>query len=421
MNTLAIRGAAAFGLPALVLLALAATTSMSQTGYVLAAGPLCGIVGGLVFRRRFGLPIVLTLSFAFVGSMFLLQDVRSSLLFDVVLTGIVSAFVFWSVGICATLTLPDELRFRGASTFAVPGAIAGMAFQFFYGPARFAFDLGSRSWWGNAPWEHFILWSVAGTGTGWLLGRQLERLQQPAEMTDKGRPRSAWALASVLCGIFGLGIAAVSFSRYQLPLGLINSLSPASVAADWMLSWGVLTFAIAMIGVYHTLTRRSKHHGRGFAATGVVLALALVVLSQRIDANPWKAQFNANYADKLLREHGTAGDPGSPEAIYTGNLVLAQAAADSGDLAAAGRYLLQAATTSGTPRIRENGPDTTVARVLLQKGERDSVVEYLQRFRDLWPQGAPLLNRWENTIRAGRQPNFNNRVINPSDASPERR
>jgi hypothetical protein len=424
MNTLAIRGAAAFGLPVAVLFLLAVTTSASQTGYVLAAGPLCGIIGGLAFGRRFGLPLVLTLSFGFVGVIFLLQDVqdlRSSDFLAVVFVGIVSAFLFWVVGIAATLTLPAELRFAGAKIFAIPGAIAGMAFQFFYGPARFAFDLGARSWWGNAPWEHFIFWSVAASGTGFLLGRDLHRLQHAADELDKMPRRSRWALASVVCGIIGLGISVVSFTRYSLPFGLLNSLSPATEAADWLRSWGVVTLIIGMVAAFHTFRKRSKHYGRGYVVVGLMLGVSLLVVSQRIGANPWKGQFNASYAERLLRERGNPDNPDSADAIYTGNLILAQAALDADDIAKAGRYLLEAARTSGTPKIQQNGPNTTVARSLLQRGERDIVIEYFQRFRDLWPQGATLLARWETTIRAGRQPNFNNRTINPPDASPERR
>ena len=421
MNGLSIRGAAAFGLPAIILFGLALTTSQPQTAYMLAAGPLCGIAGGLAFGRRWGLPIVLALSFGFVGAMFFLQDGRSASLVDVVLTGFVSAFLFWTAGICATLTLPVELRFAGANAFALPGGIAGMAFQFFYGPARLALNLGSRSWWVNSPWEHLIMWLVAGAGTGWLLGAELNRLQRPEEATSKIPRRSSWAVASVVCGLVGSAAAVVSFGRYKLPLGLVNSLSPATAAADWLRSWGLLTIVFGTIALIQTFRKVSNRYGRSFAITGTVIAVALLSVSQRIGANPWKARFNSNYAQALLLEHGNSSDPESGNAIYTGNLILAQAALDNGDVANAGRYLLEAAKTTGAKSIQENGPDTSVARALLQRGERDAVVEYLTRFRELWPKGSAILTRWETAIRAGRQPNFNNRAIIPPDTSPERR
>ncbi len=416
MNQLAMRGVAGFGVPVLTLLVLAATTGWSPATLVLAAGPLAGLAGGLSFGRRVSLPVVLMLSFGLIGAMFWLQDGRSANLIDVVYVGFVAAFVFWVVGLCATLALPAPLRFHGAFAFAMPGGIAGMTFQFFYGPARFALGLGSRAWWTNAPWEHFILWLIAGTGTGWLLGLELHRVQ--AGESPKDRAPGAWAAASLILGLFGLTIAAIFFARARLPLGLHNSLSPASVAGDWYWSWGLLTFAIAAIGLRKSFRSRK---GRSFAAAGIILSVTLLFGAQRISANSRKIRFNIRYAESLLSRHGQPTDPEFASAAYTGNLILAQAALDNGDTAAAGRHLLQAAAAPGTPAIQQNGPDTTVARLLLQRGERDMVVEYLRRCRNLWPQGVPLLNRWETAIRAGRQPNFNNRVINPTDASPERR
>jgi len=136
----------------------------------------------------------------------------------------------------------------------------------------------------------------------------------------------------------------------------------------------------------------------------MALAVMVIVTSYRVDANPWKSQFNSKYAERLLRENAGSGD-----AIYTGNLILAQAALDNNDVTNAKRYLLEAATTSGAKRIEQNGLDTSVARVLFDRGEKDAVVEYLHRGRQLWPQGAQQITRWENAIKAGRRPNFNAR------------
>src|SRR5581483_9399451 len=101
-------------------------------------------------------------------------------------------------------------------------------------------------------------------------------------------------------------------------------------------------------------------------------AVVLVIVSFRINAEPWKTKFNSAYAEKLLREQPQSGD-----AIYTGNLILAQAALDRNDVANAKQYLLQAATTPSAHIIEQNGLDVSVARVLFDRGEKDTVVEYL--------------------------------------------
>src|SRR5262245_21541403 len=107
------RGALAFGIPVLIVFAYSALHP--QGYYFLAAGPLCGVAGGLAFGRRWGLPIVLGLCFGLVGLMFSLQEARSALFTDVIWTGLTSAFLFWVAGGCAMLTLPADMRFNGAA------------------------------------------------------------------------------------------------------------------------------------------------------------------------------------------------------------------------------------------------------------------------------------------------------------------
>jgi hypothetical protein len=378
-----VAGAIAFTIPVLIGAALSVHTNYLY----LAVGPLCGIAGGLAYGRRWGLPIVLTLCFSTAGILFGLQDARSPWFSDVVWFGLVSGFLFWCIGACAVLVLPSDLRFRGAMAFALPGGIAGIVFQFLYGPAHFLFDMSSISF----PWEQLLLWLIAGAGTGWLLGRELD-----------GRPigHKYWALLSAASAGIGMITGLIYFFRYRLPFGLFNSLSPSTAASDWLFGWSVLAGCIAIIALAYRFRRP-------WAVAGITGALILLVASYRVDADPWKTRFNASYADRLLREHGQPGDPEYPNAVYTGNLILAQTALEKNDVDAAKNYFLAAIATPGTRSIQQNGIDTSVARVLLQRGERDAVLEYFKRGRNLWPQGAQLITRWEATIRAGRMPNFN--------------
>jgi hypothetical protein len=378
--------AIAFGFP--VLLMFTSLALHPQGYYYLAAGPLCGVIGGAAVWRKWGPAIVLGLCFGAVGLMFALQDARSALFSDVIWTGLVSAFLFWVAGGCAALMLPPEKRVNIAAALAVPGAVAGMTFQFLYGPGHFLFDLSSRSWWRAFPWEHLFLWLIAGAGGGWAIGSSWTR--QPVR-------RNRWAAASIICSALGLATAIFYFARSALPLGLFNSLSPAAAAADWLWGWGVLAAAIAAIAAFQPQRRL-------WAVAGIALAVTLVVASYRAEANPWKSQFDSQYAEKLLREN-----PGSGDAIYTGNLILARAALDNDDVATAKRYLLQAASTPGARRIEQSGLDVSVVRVLFERGEKDAVLDYLLRGRELWPQGAQIIARWEAAIRAGRRPNFSTR------------
>jgi hypothetical protein len=402
MTRLRIRGVLAFGLPIVAVLVLygivAHATGKPQNYYYLAAGPLCGLIGGMAYSRRITLSVVLGLCFGTIGLMFSLQEARSPLFSDVVWTGLVSGFLFWVAGGCAMLALPTHLRFNGAMAMAVPGLLAGLAFQFFYGPAHFLFDLSSREWWGDRPWEQFILWIIAGAGSGWFIGSEMARQENQLEIAGKTENDRSWAIASLACVLFSVIVGAAYFVRSRLPLGLFNSLSPISAAADWFWGWGVLAVSIAMIAMGKRTGRRSS-----LAAFGI--AVMAIVASFRINADPWKTKFNASYAERLLREQPQSGD-----AIYIANLILAQTALDRNDLSNAKQYLLQAATTPSAHIIEQNGLDVSVARVLFDRGERDTVVEYLNRGRRLWPQGTQIINRWQAAIRAGRRPNF---VVRP--------
>jgi len=308
--------------------------------------------------------------------------------------------------------LPAKLRFRGAIAFAIPGAVGGMIFQFLYGPAHFLLNLGSQRWWGQFPWEHLAFWLVTGAGTGWLLGAELETASpqvsefrkpetQKRRLSQVGKLNS-WSVFSVSCASFGLVTAIVFFRKYRLPLGLFNSISPSSAASDWMFGWAVLAGFIGVVALM-------KKFGRRLAATGIVLAFILLFASYRVEAGSWRTRFDTNYARILLGEHGQAGDPEYGNAIYTANLIFSLAALEKNDIASAQSYLFEAVSATTSQTVEQIGLDTSVAQMLLQRGQKDTVLEYFKRGRHLWPLGGGQITRWENAVRAGRTPNFSNK------------
>jgi hypothetical protein len=381
----ALRGAIGFGAPALLLFGASINPLLSAT--------LTGIVGGIAYRpwTRWVLPVLLGISFVSLEGMFLLQGTPSSRLTDVAWNGLATAFSFWVIGACATLTLPAAKRFDGAAAWAVFGGIAGVAFQFVQG-------LGGG-------WEHLALWLIGGAGGGWNFGRRLDRAKELPDGVVSPGAGSKWGIASLACGLGGLGIGLIFFLRYELPLGLSSGFSPAAHAADWLWSWGLLAMVIGVIGIF------ARGRKRVAALAGIVFAFALGVLSYRIDANPWKVHFNTQYGRNLIAEHSRPDDPRHAYAVYTGNLILAQAALDGADNESAGRFLLQAAAISGLDEIADKGPDMSVASSLLQTGNPETVIEYLHMCAKLWPDGEAVLARWETAIRDGRRVNFNNRAI----------
>src|SRR5439155_12011927 len=106
---------------------------------------------------------------------------------------------------------------------------------------------------------------------------ELDGLRQRENATPLRVPRS-WAIASVVCASIGLVTGPLYFVLYRLPLGLFDSLSPASAASDWLFGWSLLD---AVIGVLALM----KKFARAWATAGVVLAFALLVVSYRVEAD----------------------------------------------------------------------------------------------------------------------------------------
>ena len=93
-------------------------------------------------------------------------------------------------------------------------------------------------------------------------------------------------------------------------------------------------------------------------------------------------------------------------AVHRANLVLGQVALTEGRVDEAGRFLLEAGKTPGSPQLNSLGPSMKLAEDLLKIGERDVVLQYLENCRGFWGGGDGKIERWEQEIRAGGIPDF---------------
>ncbi|MBI2302865.1 MAG: hypothetical protein HYU66_28495 [Armatimonadetes bacterium] len=93
-------------------------------------------------------------------------------------------------------------------------------------------------------------------------------------------------------------------------------------------------------------------------------------------------------------------------AIQDGNLVLGRIACCEGRMDDAKRYLMEAGKCGNSPQLTNFGPDLNLAKDLLDKGEKDAVVEYLQLCRSFWREHDGRLDRWCDEVRAGKSPDF---------------
>ena len=79
-------------------------------------------------------------------------------------------------------------------------------------------------------------------------------------------------------------------------------------------------------------------------------------------------------------------------ALMQGNTVLGLVALKQGNVVEARQYMLEAGRTPGSPQLGSFGPDFTLARELLARGERDAVLEFLTSCKGFWKMGVERLD-----------------------------
>ena len=113
------------------------------------------------------------------------------------------------------------------------------------------------------------------------------------------------------------------------------------------------------------------------------------------------------YAYSMLE----ANRPGSHHGdnIHFGNITLGRIALAQGDTKGAASYLLLAGSTPGSPQLNWFGPDTKLAKKLLETGEHESVLQYFSLCAKFWKRGGDQLREWEIVVQGGgipRSPDF---------------
>jgi RNA polymerase sigma factor (sigma-70 family) len=98
-------------------------------------------------------------------------------------------------------------------------------------------------------------------------------------------------------------------------------------------------------------------------------------------------------------------------AIQDANVVFGRIAVREGNLAAAKKFLLAAGRSPGSPQMNSFGPNMSLANDLLEKGERDAVLEYFTLCRSFWKKHTDKLDQWTRDVRNERIPDFGANMI----------
>jgi hypothetical protein len=83
----------------------------------------------------------------------------------------------------------------------------------------------------------------------------------------------------------------------------------------------------------------------------------------------------------------------------------------AGDLAAAKRHLLAAGATPGSPVLNSFGPNMTLAKELLERGETQTVLGDFVLCAKFWRSDRGRLKAWTDAVKAGIAPNFRANLV----------
>jgi hypothetical protein len=142
------------------------------------------------------------------------------------------------------------------------------------------------------------------------------------------------------------------------------------------------------------------------AATGQERFYALAGLAKAaFDAGEFDK--SERYARELLSAAIDQRDWNYGNAVFFGNMVLGRVALQRDrNLDLAKSLLLASAATPGSPQLNSFGPNMSLAKDLLLRGERDTVLEFFVRCRAFWKMGAKKLDEWTATMKGGGSPDF---------------
>ncbi len=87
--------------------------------------------------------------------------------------------------------------------------------------------------------------------------------------------------------------------------------------------------------------------------------------------------------------------------------MLGRIALKKGNLEEAKSRLLEAGKASGS----FSNPNMMLAKELLEKGQREIVLQYLDECANFWKNGGDKLNQWRIVIRGGGIPNFGANLV----------
>jgi hypothetical protein len=199
-------------------------------------------------------------------------------------------------------------------------------------------------------------------------------------------------------GIFGKAVVGVCINMLLLALGVI----------------GPLVFGLVM-GRNIPFTPQ----GRLASATNALAAASTEETRFYALDGAAKESFNAGNIEEARKDATELltlapkyqGNWNYGNAIQDGNVVLGRIAVKEGKMDEAQQHLLAAGNSPGSPQMNSFGPNMSLAKDLLEKGDTDTPLQYFDLCRKFWTMDYGKLNDWSNEVKAGKVPDFGANLV----------
>ncbi len=148
----------------------------------------------------------------------------------------------------------------------------------------------------------------------------------------------------------------------------------------------------------------------------VLPSLQIDLAQAALEAN--ETELAKQHATETLQNNTDDTNDDYGNVIHNANQILGRCALREDSLADAKAYLLKAGATPGSPQLNSYGPQMTLARELLEKGEKETVLQYLDLTCKFWAsdkdesalgkqisnEHAALIAGWKREIAEGKIP-----------------
>ena len=105
------------------------------------------------------------------------------------------------------------------------------------------------------------------------------------------------------------------------------------------------------------------------------------------------------------------GDWNYGNAVQDINIVLGRIAVSEGKLDDAKEHLLKAGNSPGSPQMNSFGPNMSLEKDLLEKGETQVVLQYFKQCAKFWRMDYGKLNAWAKQVESGQIPDFGANLV----------